>query len=292
MRIFTPSAPFLSFLAAVMITAWYGGFGPALVSTGISALLIDYYFIEPMHSLVLAGPTDLGALGLFALEAVLVAALVEQLKQAHRGTIATHRELERLQQLSARLLDKTNLDSMLEEVVKSTIELLGGEKGVIQLYDSRKHALRLIKQIGFDDEFLTRFEWVPIGSYSCGTAFERKQRIIIENVAVDSEFANLVTLFKEFGVVGVQSTPLFTADGVAFGVFSTYWARSYHPSESELNLLDLYARQAERILIFKQHEETLHQANETLERNMADQQILLKDRDAKLRNLMAELILT
>ena len=41
------SPPFITFLAAIMVIAWYGGFRPALFAIVLSAITIDYYFIRP-----------------------------------------------------------------------------------------------------------------------------------------------------------------------------------------------------------------------------------------------------
>ena len=39
---------FLAFVAALIITAWYGGFLSAMFATVLSAFTIDYYFVPPV----------------------------------------------------------------------------------------------------------------------------------------------------------------------------------------------------------------------------------------------------
>src|SRR4051794_15261372 len=39
--------PYLAFIAAIMMTAWYGGLRPAIGAIACSTFLIDYYFIAP-----------------------------------------------------------------------------------------------------------------------------------------------------------------------------------------------------------------------------------------------------
>ena len=39
--------PFLLILGAIMVSAWYGGLGPGLLATGLSALATDYFFLDP-----------------------------------------------------------------------------------------------------------------------------------------------------------------------------------------------------------------------------------------------------
>src|SRR5262245_11151693 len=43
-------APLLLFTLSVVVSAWYGGLGPGLLATALSALLGDYYFIQPFYS--------------------------------------------------------------------------------------------------------------------------------------------------------------------------------------------------------------------------------------------------
>lgn len=67
--------PFLAFLSAVMVSAWFGGIGPGLLATALTALLGDYFFIGP-HQLF--WEQNLGEnlpLGLFVLEGMLISSL-------------------------------------------------------------------------------------------------------------------------------------------------------------------------------------------------------------------------
>src|SRR3982750_4265140 len=59
--------PFTTFVVAVLVAAWYGGRGPALVATGLSALLGLFLFIPPTYSLQLAGRMEILRVLLFSL---------------------------------------------------------------------------------------------------------------------------------------------------------------------------------------------------------------------------------
>src|SRR5216110_934927 len=41
---------FIFFIAAVFFTAWYGGIGPAVLTTIAGLLVVDYFFIVPFYS--------------------------------------------------------------------------------------------------------------------------------------------------------------------------------------------------------------------------------------------------
>jgi signal transduction histidine kinase len=284
-------APFVPFFGAVMITAWLAGFGPALCTIALSGLLVDYYFFPPIYSLAL-NVSDLLTIALFACEALVMAYIVDRLERMRRATSEHHGRLQRLHELSARLVDEHTLDEMIGEALKATMELLRAERGVVQLYDEGEQVLRLIRQVGFPDEFAKRFQRVAIGTYPCGMAFQRKARVMVDNVATEPAYIGMVPVFQTFGVVGVQSTPLFTPDGDVFGIVSCYWTKPHRPTDSDLYLLDLYAHQVGRLLLHKRTEQTLRMANAELERVVSQKTIEVTDRNVKLEHLMAELLLT
>jgi signal transduction histidine kinase len=72
--------PFLGFLAAIMITAWYAGFRPAMLAIGLSTFIINYYFLYPLNSLS-AGPAELATLVVFMLEGVGIAYCIDYLRK-------------------------------------------------------------------------------------------------------------------------------------------------------------------------------------------------------------------
>lgn len=63
--------PAILFLASVSVSAWYGGIGPGLLATVLSTLLLDYFFLPPIHSVDL-GPAVYVSLAVFLLVAVLI----------------------------------------------------------------------------------------------------------------------------------------------------------------------------------------------------------------------------
>ncbi|MBV9774721.1 MAG: DUF4118 domain-containing protein, partial [Gemmatimonadetes bacterium] len=63
---------FLPFLGAVVVGAWYGGFGPGLLAGLLSVAASAYFFLAPIHSLRVDAGSDLFRLGIFATVAYLV----------------------------------------------------------------------------------------------------------------------------------------------------------------------------------------------------------------------------
>jgi PAS domain S-box-containing protein len=80
MRPFVYSVPFMFFFAAVAGAAWYGGFVPGLLSTFLSALLANYFFVSPYDQFSLAAAGVVSTF-LFMSVAGLITALCATLKQ-------------------------------------------------------------------------------------------------------------------------------------------------------------------------------------------------------------------
>jgi len=85
-------APSPPFGAAVLVVAWVGGFGPALLATAVSTFALDYYFLAPAHSLSVK-PGDLVWLLLFAAVSVVTAWLVASRGRARARLASSEQQL-------------------------------------------------------------------------------------------------------------------------------------------------------------------------------------------------------
>jgi K+-sensing histidine kinase KdpD len=84
-----------AFLAAVMVAAWIGGLGGGLLATALASAAMDYFFLEPVHSLFsFKRSEDVLRLGVF----VLVALLISSLNAARRRAGAVLEESRRFLQ--------------------------------------------------------------------------------------------------------------------------------------------------------------------------------------------------
>jgi diguanylate cyclase (GGDEF)-like protein len=88
-----PSIFFL-FLAAVAISALYGGLGPGLVATLLSALAVNFFFLAPYNSL-LSGVEETLRLGIFLATGLIISWLAQNHKRAEDQVRVRNEELER-----------------------------------------------------------------------------------------------------------------------------------------------------------------------------------------------------
>lgn len=160
--------------------------------------------------------------------------------------------LSRLHELSTKLLkDSRDKDVAfnLRQVLLASIELLGADKGNIQLYDEGEQALKIVTHVGFDQVFLDRFKSVPSGgNCACGKALKGKERVIVEDFRTDPRFTDFGPICSAHDFVAVQSTPLFGSDDRLYGMLSTHFRRAHRPSQRERYLLDCYAGLAEQVI--------------------------------------------
>ncbi len=84
--------PFAIFIAAVIVSARYLGFGPALWCTAVSGLAIDYFALEPRFSFSLSA-NDYGRLLVFIAVSVLTASLARQRFRAQTRAEQVQRQM-------------------------------------------------------------------------------------------------------------------------------------------------------------------------------------------------------
>jgi DNA-binding NarL/FixJ family response regulator len=183
-----------------------------------------------------------------------LADLAAAIAQAARHRNGDGRALEGLEirakafELSAQLLRERDFSRALRKVLEASVALLKADKGALQLFEEGANELRLATSIGFPQEFVDRFGSLPSdSSTACGRAFQRRERVVVEDIRRDPDFLRLGSQCDSYGFEAVQSTPLRGRNGKPFGILSTHYERARRPSEEDLRTLDLYIQEAERV---------------------------------------------
>ncbi len=116
------AAPVSLFLCAIMFTAWFGGVGPGLLATALSALAFNYYFLPPMHSLA-PKTAEIPRIVIFTVSALIVGLLsaaqrsaTESLRRARDDLRGTVQELQRSNEaLQAESLERKHAEETLRQ---------------------------------------------------------------------------------------------------------------------------------------------------------------------------------
>jgi PAS domain S-box-containing protein len=179
---------------------------------------------------------------------------ITQRKRAEAELLALKDELAaeltamtRLHEFSTRLLASTDLQPLLTEVLSATMSLQNADFGSVQLYNPVTRALDMLVQRGFRQECLEYFK-NPCPDAPSSRSLGLGMRVVIEDVEQDLHLATYQAFAAAAGFRAEQSTPLFSRSGARLGVISTYFRRPHQPSERDLRLTDLYARQASEMI--------------------------------------------
>ena len=84
-------ALYITFCPAVLIAAYFGGFWPGLLATILSAVSVDYLFVEPRYSFWIDTTHDALALTFFVLVGLFISALSESLHRSQPRIVANER---------------------------------------------------------------------------------------------------------------------------------------------------------------------------------------------------------
>lgn len=190
--------------------------------------------------------------------------------------------MRRLNEIGTRCAkDGDDINGCLKEILNVAIEITGADKGNIQLLDVETGHLNLAAHSGFEEPFLKFFASITDGNTACRLALDAQQRIVVEDVNESDIFADNGSrqILEDAGVRAVQSLPLLSSSGHVLGAISTHFGEPHRPSEQELRLMDLLARQTadylERKHVEGEREQLLSREHEL--RQTAEEANRLKD---------------
>ena len=193
-----------------------------------------------------------------------------------------------LADLSGELIREHHVEALYEKVLDAAVKLMRADFGSMQmLYPERGSAgeLRLLAFRGFDPEAARYWEWVSADSgCTCGIAMRTSKRVLIPDTRSTDLFGGRDRqAYVDAGLLAAQSTPLFSRDGRLLGMLSTHWAKPHVPTEQELRLFDILARQAADLLERTRVEAELREADRRKDRFIATLSHELRNPLAPLR---------
>ena len=201
--------------------------------------------------------------------AVITSIDITERKQAEESLFVSKKQVEgyldaimQLINLGALFMENGDRQAILDAIVKTAVTIAGADMGNMQLFDPNSNSLKIVAQIGFESEFLQFWDSVSEGNGACGTALERQERIVVEDVTTSPVFVGTQALEVQLkaGVQAVQSTPLIGRSGQVLGVLSTHTKTPHKPDATTLHLIDLVARQTTDILERAQSEDLLQKS--------------------------------
>src|SRR6266536_1786004 len=103
LRTYFEPTPNSLFFCAIVVSSWFGGLGPGLLSGLLSVGVIDYYFISPRYILAV-NPEDVPRLAVFLISATAISWLSGEQKRAKESLRQARDELDaKVQERTAEL---------------------------------------------------------------------------------------------------------------------------------------------------------------------------------------------
>jgi GAF domain-containing protein len=145
-----------------------------------------------------------------------------------------------LSALSTRLRASQTFEEAIATILDDVIAFHGAEYGNVQLPIGDE--LAIVAQRGLPESFLRTFRRVKKeNGCACGRAFRSRRPVVIKDVTKDIEFAAYLKDAEAAGFRAVQTTPLFTGDGLLFGMVSTHFSNVHEPTPFEIEILQSYS---------------------------------------------------
>jgi signal transduction histidine kinase/GAF domain-containing protein len=174
-------------------------------------------------------------------------------------------DTQELHRISSRFIKEDEIDALYEHFLDAARSLMRSDMASMQMLKPDRQALYLLAHKGFTPQSATFWEWVDAGDASaCGVVLKTGQPVIIPDIEAWDFVAgpdNLAS-YRLSGIRAVLSTPLMSRDGRLVGVMSTHWRDVHHPSDRELRLLDVLARQAADLIERRTAGEALRESEE------------------------------
>jgi PAS domain S-box-containing protein len=174
-----------------------------------------------------------------------------------------------LQGISAQLIQEDNVESLYQKILDGAVSIMRSDFASMQILHPERGTggeLRLLAFRGFSPDAAAFWEWVGIDSAgsTCGAALRTGKRVI----AADVEKCDFMcatedqAMYLQTGIHAVQTTPLVSRSGKIVGMISTHWRNSHEPSERDLRVFDILARQAADLIERKKAQEAMRESEE------------------------------
>ena len=212
-------------------------------------------------------------------------------------------DIELLHGISVELIGEQDLALLYGKIVDAAVTIAGSQFGTMQRLcpdgDPSGHGgeLCLLAHRGLPPEAVQFWQWVPpVAHSSCTAALKAGGRAIISDFEEWDEIAGTEDLlaFRRTGIRSAQTTPLKSREGKLLGMISTHWNEPHSPSERDLRLLDILARQAADLLertiedeASRERELELDQTCEALRESEALQTMLTGELSHRVKNMLA-----
>ncbi len=153
-------------------------------------------------------------------------------------------DMSYLHQLSTDLSTLSGQEPMLQTILGAVLSVYGAESGLLRLLDPNHENLTVGASLDLPPAFLEHIDRIPVGSTPCGQAIARGETVVIEDTEDPTVDADSREAASTLGYRAACSTPLVIRGGESMGVVTALFHEPHRPTERQIRLVELYARQA------------------------------------------------
>lgn len=143
--------------------------------------------------------------------------------------------------------DLTRVQPLLAQLAEALGNLLSTDLAVVWVTEPDEDVLVAGAWVGFPDDYIGPMR-VPYGTGSAGRAVLERRTVLVEDISSSPHDGAFRKGALEHGVRAVLSVPMLTLGGEPMGTLSTYYREVFVPDERDLELAEVYARQAAEIV--------------------------------------------
>jgi PAS domain S-box-containing protein len=157
-------------------------------------------------------------------------------------------DLEYLRDLSSRLAESLDWPEVLREILSAILAIQGVERGAILLRTSEGSGLQVAAASGVSDELIAHADRLGADVSAIRRSLETGRPVVVEDIAADPAYAGGRWLLQGAGIRSKFVVPIVTRSDEVLGVVAVVFDEPHRPSERQVELSELYARQASDVL--------------------------------------------
>lgn len=232
-------APYLFVLPAVLMSTWFGGVGPGILSVFITLISIYIFFIPPLGNLGTLNLRVVIELFVYLLEAALIIVIVHR-----RNKVSLQMKERAAQQAIVAVtgqfgLEEHDTQKLMDRVVRAIGKILHVDHCSIYELSPDGKSFRLAAGTGWKRGMVRRTIINGSNSFYEGYTLSVNQPVIVKDFAKEKRFAPSEIL-QDHAVVSAVSIPV-SGKPQPFGVLSVYSSEKRGFSKDDINFIQAMA---------------------------------------------------
>lgn len=255
-----------------------------IFQNGVTTLKYYNFVLYPQRNI----KNEIVGIGIIATEVTSQALLNNTIKDSERQLRTMVEQSRQLQKISTQLIQQENANELYTQIMQAAVALMQSQSASLQMFNPETNELILLASHGLHPQSEKFWKTIPAESpNSFGDAMRTLKRVVVSDVDASEVFSGTEHLkhFHLSNIRSMQSTPLISREGKFVGILSTHWYQVYEPTEENLQLIDVLARQASDLMERKAAEEIIKESENRYRQLALSLEEKVNERTAELQEI-------